>query len=197
MISAYFIYSRNVGVCECVCLWMLFYCWDNSSGKSEFTEWWIDDRSSRIISDHLFVYFLLSLSLFLSLSLSLIQYNSVEHFFSLFFFFFFFLFLQSVSFSDSFSFFFFVSLSLLGGYLYIHLAFFLSLSFSKFLSVGRCYSLIFLSANGRDLFAALTNEFNPNWKKTRTENFLYPSSPFYIENVYSVGKKKVETTISF
>jgi len=166
MISAYFIYSRNVGVCECVCLWMLFYCWDNSSGKSEFTEWWIDDRSSRIISDHLFVYFLLSLSLFLSLSLSLIQYNSVEHFFSLFFFFFFFfLFLQSVSFSDSFSFFFFVSLSLLGGYLYIHLAFFLSLSFSKFLSVGRCYSLIFLSANGRDLFAALTNEFNPNWKK--------------------------------
>ena len=59
MISVCFTYLRNPAGGS-----MLFYYRDNSSGKSEFAQWWIDDHSSRIISWP-------SYCLFPSLSLSL------------------------------------------------------------------------------------------------------------------------------
>ena len=95
MISVCFTYLRNPAGRS-----MLFYYRDNSSGKSEFAQWWIDDHSSRIISWP-------SYCLFHSLSLSLSLYPEV--FFLLHFtfprlFFFFYIFFRSVSFSDSFFF---------------------------------------------------------------------------------------------
>ena len=64
MISVCFTYLRNPAGGS-----MLFYYRDNSSGKSEFAQWWIDDHSSRIISWPSYCLFP-SLSLSLSLSLS-------------------------------------------------------------------------------------------------------------------------------